>query len=72
MKPIQIEYIYIYIYIYMCVCVCVFMCVYIYICSFLFCRQVDSEAPVSWILVKINKCSGLKVVKLKGNRGTEN
>ena len=39
---------------------------------FLFYSQVESAAAVNWVLVKVNRCSGLKVVKKIENRGTAN
>jgi hypothetical protein len=34
--------------------------------------MVNSEAAVSWVLVKVNRCSGLKVAKKKENHETAN
>jgi hypothetical protein len=44
---------------------------YIYIYT-IFLQMVNSEAAVNWVLVKVNRCWGLKVVKKKENRGTAN
>jgi hypothetical protein len=38
----------------------------------LFYSRGESAAAVSWVLVRVNRCSGLKVVKKKENRGTAN
>ena len=39
---------------------------------FSFYSRVESAAAVSWVLVKVNRCSGLKVVKKIENRGIAN
>ena len=46
------------------------MCVYIHI-YILFYKRVKSEAAVNWDLMKINRCSGLKLVKIKRNVGQQ-
>jgi len=51
------------------VCVCV--CIYIHTHTLISYRRVKSDAAVNWILVKANRCSGLKVVKNKESVGQE-
>jgi hypothetical protein len=45
---------------------------FIHYIVFLFYRRVKSAAAVNWVLVKVNRCSGLKAVKKKENLGTAN
>jgi hypothetical protein len=45
-----------------------YVCEVTHILSFY--RRVKSEAAVNWVLVKVNRCSGLKAVKKKENRWT--
>jgi len=42
-----------------------------YLYPLLFYRRVKPEAAVNWVLVKVNRSSGLKVVKKKGNCGQQ-
>jgi hypothetical protein len=44
----------------------------IYFIISLFYRPVNLAKAVNWVLVKVNRCAGLKVVKTKENHGTAN